>query len=118
MKKKAKVSKGPSEAGNGTGEGLVMQVDWESPAGRLVGLRIQHFWDGEETWFSGRILKFNPANGQHLVRYDADGEEIWLEVEAEPILYCSQASVRSILPCVAPQHHASRSYHSGLRRLK
>jgi len=80
-------------------------VDWSSAGGRLVGARVQHWWDGDASWFSGRVLKYSAATQQHLMQYDVDGEEEWLKVEDEPLLYSEQvawAQVKghSLWPCI------------------
>ena len=70
-----------------------------------MGARVQHWWDGDASWFSGRVLKYSAATQQHLVQYDVDGEEEWLTVENEPLLYSEQvawAQVKghSLWPCI------------------
>jgi len=78
-------------------DGPLVAVDWTSPAGRLVGARIQHWWDGEESWFTGRVLKYNATTLKHLIRYDADDEEIWLDFHDEYMLYCERVRGSNII---------------------
>jgi len=81
------------KAKGGASVSRFVAVDWDSPAGRLVGARIQHWWDGEESWFTGRIHKYDASTGRHLVKFDVDGEEEWIEIERECILFCDQVVV-------------------------
>jgi hypothetical protein len=78
------------EVGSKKKKATVVPIDWDSPAALMVGARVQHWWEGDESWYCGRIVKFRPVTGEHLVRYDIDGEELWLDIIKEPMLYCAQ----------------------------
>jgi hypothetical protein len=57
----------------------------------MVGARVQHWWDGNGSWFLGRIIRYNKHDGKHLLKYD-DEEEEWMVVADEPIMYCNQVT--------------------------
>ena len=39
----------------------------------IVGSRIRVFWEGEEAWFHGRVIRFNSRTHKHSILYD-DGD--------------------------------------------
>ena len=47
-----------------------------------MGSRVQHWWGGDNCWFSGRIIRYNAGIGEHLVKYDLDEEEIWVKIDS------------------------------------
>ncbi len=87
---KKKIRKNPETCTSWLG---VQTTAWDSPAGRIVGSQIQDWWDGENAWFSGRILRFNSSTGEHLVKYDEDNDEMWLNVSTQPVLICSRVRI-------------------------
>jgi hypothetical protein len=91
--KKSKKSPSASASKQSKADGKQAPIDWDGQAGRLVGARIQHWWDGDESWFCGRIIKYSAAMDKHLVKFDIDGEEEWLVIQNESILYCEQVRV-------------------------
>ena len=39
----------------------------------IVGSRIRVFWDGEDEWFQGKVIRFNSRTQKHSILYD-DGD--------------------------------------------
>lgn len=79
--------------GSGVRPGELSPCDWNLAGPSLVGARVEHYWDGEGEWYSGRIMRYEPTSGKHLVHYDIDGEQEWIVVEQEPILVADQVCV-------------------------
>jgi hypothetical protein len=43
---------------------------------KVVGRRVQVWWDGERQWFAGEIAVFNARTGRHSIKYDDGDEEV------------------------------------------
>ncbi len=69
---------------------LTTIFDWDSPDGRLVGARLQHWWILDQAWFGGRVIRFDSKRGEYLVKYDGDNEELWISIQQEAILIGSE----------------------------
>lgn len=68
----------------------VVPTDWESPEGLAVGMRVQHFFDLDGEWFSGRILRFDAAKQLHHISFDADNTTLDVKLDEEMILVETQ----------------------------
>lgn len=57
-------------------------VHAESKGRAIVGRRVEVYWDGDDTWYEGNVVKACKTGGKHLVRYD-DGDEETICVRSE-----------------------------------
>uniref|UniRef100_A0A7S1TNL7 PWWP domain-containing protein n=1 Tax=Phaeomonas parva TaxID=124430 RepID=A0A7S1TNL7_9STRA len=53
---------------------------------RIVGRRIQVFWDGDSQWYTGTIEEYDADTRQHRLRYAPDDEE-WIDLHTEPFTF-------------------------------
>jgi hypothetical protein len=86
----------PAQAGGGAGrsggdtrEGLA--AAGASGAG-LVGRACAIYINATAAWQDGVIRKYNKSNRQHLVRYEDDGEEEWLDLASARVRWPSSGA--------------------------
>lgn len=48
-------------------------MDINPERSRDMGRRLRVKWDGDEVWYEGYVLRFNPSNGKHTVYYPVEG---------------------------------------------
>jgi hypothetical protein len=45
----------------------------------MIGKKVQVFWPVDESYYTGTVYEYDPASGEHLVRYE-DGDAEWLRL--------------------------------------
>lgn len=48
-------------------------MDINPERSRDMGRRLRVKWDGDEKWYEGYVLRYNPSNGKHTVYYPVEG---------------------------------------------
>ena len=62
----------------------VKQPAQQTDPAAVIGNGIRVYWKDDETWYRGRISKFDASNGKHLVEYD-DGDAEWINIGEEKV---------------------------------
>jgi hypothetical protein len=79
-------------------------MDVNPERSRDMGRKLRVKWDGDEKWYEGYVLRFNPSNGKHTVYYPVEGsngtqetlslddvEFEWIEDQFLPLCTTQQA---------------------------
>jgi hypothetical protein len=64
---------------------------------KVVGRRVEVWWDGEQCWFAGLIACYCVRTGRHLIKYD-DGDEENLHLRKHRLRWLEQAPAPSNAP--------------------
>ncbi|CAM9635927.1 unnamed protein product, partial [Ectocarpus sp. 8 AP-2014] len=65
--------------------------NWAEDSYEMVGSRVRVYWDGDNEWYSGRIVRFKSTQRlPYLVRYDEDGSVEWLNLPEQPAIVARQ----------------------------
>ncbi|CAM9654448.1 unnamed protein product, partial [Scytosiphon promiscuus] len=65
--------------------------NWAEDSDEMVGSRVRVYWDGDNEWYSGRIVRFKTTQPKpYLVRYDEDGSVEWMNLPKEPAIVARQ----------------------------
>jgi hypothetical protein len=81
-------------------------MDINPERARDMGRRLRVKWDGDEKWYEGYVLRFNPSSGKHTVYYPVEGsngtqetlslddvEFEWIEEQIKPLAGPTQQPV-------------------------
>ena len=52
----------------------------------ITGKLCQVYWEGDHTWFVGRILNYSTTRQQHFIYYIDDMTAEWINIQVEPII--------------------------------
>lgn len=61
----------------------------------LVGHDLLVHWPLDRRWYRCRVLNYEPSRAEHLVKYELDAVEEWLDLDAEEWRFCTQAQASS-----------------------
>eukprot|EP00798_Chlamydomonas_sp_ICE-L_P013747 gene13747-19649_t len=78
----------------------VQKEDLNNPS-QLNGRELSVFWQATEMWCPGEVSGFSSITGRHQILYN-DGEEEWLDLSSEQILWGSIPSRTVPHPMVTP----------------
>ncbi|KAL0028206.1 hypothetical protein WJX79_001719 [Trebouxia sp. C0005] len=83
----------PASADKSAHKDTTVYVQGSALKESAVGRRVQVYWDGEQTWFSGKVGEFD-GHDKHLVLYD-DGDEEWVDLTTDKIRLAPQTKTAS-----------------------
>ena len=63
---------------------------WSSTGTYYIGHLCSVYWDGEESWFSARILNYDEVTKKHFLYYDLDDTSEWVDLIKEPCIICTE----------------------------
>ncbi|CAN0345729.1 unnamed protein product, partial [Pylaiella littoralis] len=65
--------------------------NWAEDSDEIVGSRVRVYWDGDNEWYSGRIVRYKSSQLKpYLVRYDEDGSVEWMNLPKEVAIVARQ----------------------------
>lgn len=65
-------------------------TNFQSVDAAFIGKLCKVYWDGENEWFYGRILNYDPINKMHFIYYSIDSTAEWLDIHKEPVVVCTE----------------------------
>jgi hypothetical protein len=45
----------------------------------MIGKKVRVFWPVDQNWYTGTVLQYDPAKGEHLLLY-GDGDSEWVKI--------------------------------------
>ena len=65
-------------------------LNWNQEGAKIVGLQCKVYYDGDDTWFYGRVINFDEATNRHRVHYVEDNESEWINFSEDVVIVACQ----------------------------